>query len=357
MKIYIKFLILNYYKSFFYVLSITLSLVFILNLLSELEFFKDIDINFSLPLLLAFLNSPAMIFEIFPFIFLITTQLFFIKLFNNNELEIFKYSGLKNTNLLLIINSFAFITGILIVTIFYNLSSNLKNIYLDIKSDYTTDGKYLAVITKNGLWIKDKVGEKIYMVNAFEIKNNLLTNSFITEFDQSYNVVRNIKSSKIDITSKEWKIFDAKIFKNDVYSNEELIIINTNFDYERIQTLYSNLNSFNIFELLELRNNYKDLKYSLVELDLQLKKIITYPIFLVLMTFFSSAIMFRVKRLDNTTLKISLGLFFSVIIYYLNNFFYVMGSTEKISTFSAILIPMILLSVTNIFILRKINDK
>ena len=357
MKIYIKFLILNYYKSFFYVLSITLSLVFILNLLSELEFFKDIDINFSLPLFLAFLNSPAMIFEIFPFIFLITTQLFFIKLFNNNELEIFKYSGLKNTNLLLIINSFALITGILIVTIFYNLSSNLKNIYLDIKSDYTTDGKYLAVITKNGLWIKDKVGEKIYMVNAFEIKDNLLTNSFITEFDQNYNVIRNIKSSKIDITSKEWKIFDAKIFKNDVYSNEDLIIINTNFDYERIQTLYSNLNSFNLFELLELRNNYKDLKYSLVELDLQLKKIITYPIFLVLMTFFSSAIMFRVKRLDNTTVKISLGLFFSVIIYYLNNFFYVMGSTEKISTFSAILIPMILLSVTNIFILRKINDK
>ena len=357
MKIYIKFLILNYYKSFFYVLSITLSLVFILNLLSELEFFKDIDINFSLPLFLAFLNSPAMIFEIFPFIFLITTQLFFIKLFNNNELEIFKYSGLKNTNLLLIINSFALITGILIVTIFYNLSSNLKNIYLDIKSDYTTDGKYLAVITKNGLWIKDKVGEKIYMVNAFEIKDNLLTNSFITEFDQNYNVIRNIKSSKIDITSKEWKIFDAKIFKNDVYSNEDIIIINTNFDYERIQTLYSNLNSFNLFELLELRNNYKDLKYSLVELDLQLKKIITYPIFLVLMTFFSSAIMFRVKRLDNTTVKISLGLFFSVIIYYLNNFFYVMGSTEKISTFSAILIPMILLSVTNIFILRKINDK
>ena len=143
-----------------------------------------------------------MIFEIFPFIFLITTQLFFIKLFNNNELEIFKYSGLKNTNLLLIINSFALITGILIVTIFYNLSSNLKNIYLDIKSDYTTDGKYLAVITKNGLWIKDKVGEKIYMVNAFEIKDNLLTNSFITEFDQNYNVIRNIKSSKIDITSK-----------------------------------------------------------------------------------------------------------------------------------------------------------
>ena len=357
MKIYIKFLFLNYYKSFFYVLLVTLSLVFILNLLTELEFFKDLNVGLSLPLLLSALNSPAMIFEIFPFIFLITTQLFFIKLFNNNELEIFKYSGLKNTNLLFIVGSFAFVTGILIMTVFYNLSSNFKNIYLDIKSDYTTDGKYLAVITKNGLWIKDKVGPKIYMINSSEIKNNFLTNSFITEFDENYNVVRNNKSSKIDITNKEWKIFDAKIFKDDVYTNKDLIKMNTNFNHERIKTLYSNLNSFNLLELLELRKNYKDLKYSLIEVDLQLKKIITYPIILVLMTFFSSAIMFRVKRLDNTTLKISLGLFFSVIIYYINNFFFVMGSTEKISTFGAIMIPIILLIITNIFILRKVNEK
>ena len=357
MKIYIKFLIINFYKSFLYVLLVTLSLVFILNVLSELEFFKDINVNLSFPLLLAILNSPAMIFEIFPFIFLITTQLFFIKLFNNNELEIFKYSGLKNTNLLLVICSLTFFTGIFIMTLFYNLSSNLKNFYLDIKSNYTTDGKYLAVITKNGLWIKDKVGEKIYIINASEIKDNFLTNSFITEFDEKYNVTGNIKSSKIDITNKEWKIFDAKIFKDDVYTNKELIKINTNFDHTRIKTLYSNLNSFNLFELLELRKNYKDLKYSLIEVDLQIKKIITYPIFLVLITIFSSAIMFRVKRLDNTTMKISLGLFFSVIIYYVNNFFYVMGSTEKMSTYNAIIFPIILLTISNAFILRKINEK
>ena len=47
MKIYIKFLFLNYYKSFFYVLLVTLSLVFILNLLTELEFFKDLNVGFN----------------------------------------------------------------------------------------------------------------------------------------------------------------------------------------------------------------------------------------------------------------------------------------------------------------------
>ena len=106
--------------------------------------------------------------------------------------------------------------------------------------------------------------------------------------------------------------------------------------------MYSSLSSFDLFELFELRNNYKKMNYSLVEIDLQLLKLISYPFYLLLMTIFSAVIMFRVKRLDSTTIKISLGLFFSVIIYYINNFFFVMGTTEKMSTLQAIFIPLII---------------
>ena len=83
-----------------------------------------------------------------------------------------------------------------------------------MKSKYTVDGKYLAVITKNGLWIKDKVGTKSYIINSSEIKNNFLINTFITEFDNDYNVTRNIKSNKIDISKNEWLIYDLKLYEN-----------------------------------------------------------------------------------------------------------------------------------------------
>ena len=45
MKVYIKFLTLLFLKSFIYVTLIIASLVFILNLLSELDFFKEIKID------------------------------------------------------------------------------------------------------------------------------------------------------------------------------------------------------------------------------------------------------------------------------------------------------------------------
>ena len=357
MKIYLKFLTYIFFKSFFYVIGVMLSLVFILNLISELEFFKDTNVEANITFFLAFLNSPSMIFEVFPFIFLISTQLFFITLFNNNEIEIFKYSGLKNTNILFYLTLISIITGILITILFYNLSSNFKNIYLEIKTKYTLDGKYLAVVTKNGLWIKDEIGEKTYIINSSLIKDNFLIDNFITEFDQDYNVIRNIKSDRIDITNKDWLIYEAKIYKKNNYELKKVISIETNFDFITIRSLYSNLSSLSIFELIDLRKNYNKLNYSLLDVDLQLFKLATYPIYLFLMTIFSALIMFRIKRLDSKTFKISLGLFLSVIIYYINNFFNVMGSTEKISLFLSIFIPLMILGITNCIMLKNINEK
>ena len=43
--------------------------------------------------------------------------------------------------------------------------------------------------------------------------------------------------------------------------------------------------------------------------------------------------------------EFSIGLFFSVLIYYLFNFFNVLGKTEKINIFSSVLIPLILLTI------------
>ncbi len=357
MKTYIKFLCYIFLRSFFYVFLVMFSLVFILNVLSELEFFKDIDVGIDFTLLLSLLNSPSMIFEMFPFIFLLTTQFFFIKLFNNNELEVFKYSGLKNSSILIIVSFLSLIMGIIIITVFYNFSANLKNFYLEKKSQYTTDGKYLAVVTKNGLWIKDEIDDKIYVINSTEIKDNFLIDNFITEFNKNYEVIRNVQSKKIDVSKKQWIISNAKIYNNNDYEIKEVLKINTNFNYKRITTLYSNLSSLNFFQIIELKNNYKKLNYSLTEVNMQILKIIAFPLYLVLITILSALIMFKIKRLDTTTFKISLGLFISVIIYYINNFFLVMGNTERIPLIFAIFTPLVILGLFNTFMIYKINEK
>mgnify|MGYP001369382274 FL=1 len=357
MKIYIKFIIFSFIKSLLFVSVIFFSLVLILNILTEIEFFKGINVKTYLPIYASFLNAPTLLFEMFPFVFLISTQVFFINLFNENQIQVFKYSGLKNSKILGIITLTSAVVGILIILFFYGLSSNLKNIYLEIKNKYTTDDKYLAVITNNGLWIKDTNKDHINIVHASKIEKNFLINAFITQFDNKNEVIRHIKSNKINIEKNNWSIFDAQIFENDTSIKKDLKIIYSNFNYKKIQSLFSNLSSLSIIELYELKKNYQSLNYSTTEVDLQTQKLISYPIFLLLMTILSSIIMLNTKHFKSNTIKISIGLLLSVIIYYINNFFFVMGKSEKISILVAIWFPLFILMTSSILISYKINEK
>lgn len=357
MTVYLKFLSVIFFKSLIFVFLIMFSLVFLLNILSELEFFKELEVSIVFTVFLSLINSPSLIFEMFPFILLISTQLFFIKLFENNEINIFKYTGLKNTKIIFILGVLSMIVGIFISTIFYNLSSNLKNLYIELKSNYINDGKYLAVITKNGLWIKDKIENKTLITNSSSIEENYLIENFITVFDENFKIIKNIQSEKIDISSNNWIAESAKIYKSNNYEIIENYVLKTNFDSKRIQTLYSNLSALSLLELLELRKNYQKLNYSIIDIDMHLISISLYPVFLILITLFSSSIMLATKEISNTTFKILIGLFFSVIIYYLNNFSLVLGSTERIPLVFAIIFPMLLLLSINFLMLYNVNEK
>jgi len=357
MKVYIRFLSFLFLKSFILVFSIMLSLVFILNILSEIDFFKNLPVEKYYPIYIALLNSPSLIFEMFPYIFLISTQLFFINLFNNNEIQIFKYSGLKNINILAIIGFITFLLSIFIIFFYYSFSSTFKKYYLEIKNQYSTDGKYLAVITNNGLWIKDMVDDKINIINSLKIDENFLLETFITQFDKDFNILRNISSDKIDIKNKLWKIYNAEIFENNLVSKNNELEILTNFDYDQIQNLFSDLSSLSLLELIDLKNNYLKLNYSTTEINIQINKVVSYPLYLTIMTILASTIMLNTKAFKSSTVKITFGLFLSVVIYYFNNFFNVLGNTEKINLIYSVWSPLIFLTFINLIMINKINDK
>ena len=297
MKTYTKFLINGFLKSFLNVFLIMISLVFILNILKEIEFFSNKDVNSFYPIYLSIMNSPSIIFEMFPFIFLIATQFFFLKLFNNDEINILKYSDLKNIKIINILSLVSFFVGILTITMFYSLSSNLQYYYLQVKNQFSEDKLYLAVINKNGLWMKDVINNQTSIINSSKIDNNFLTNTFITTFDEEFNLIRSLKSDKIDIKNNEWLIYNATIFENNTSEKNDLIKFKSNFNQKRIESLFSNLSSLSLLKLIDLRQNYKSLNYSTVDVDMQIYKIITYPLFLVIMTIFSSIIMLNTTKL------------------------------------------------------------
>jgi len=335
-----------------------LSLAFILNIFEEINFFKDLEVSITLPIFLTFLNIPSVIFDIFPFIFLITAQFAFIKLMEQNEIIVMKNFGLDNFKIIKILSILSFFLGLLIITIYYNFSSSLKYSYLNLKNTYAKDNKYLAVITENGIWIKDEFGENINIINANKFNNKILYGVDIIQFDQNFNFKNNIISQEIFINEKTWLIKNAHVTNSKGQLNLiENYKLETNLNYNDVNSLFSNLSSLNIFELNDLRKKYENINYSSTDVNSAIQKLISFPFYLTIMTILAATIMINIKHNKSKIFHLIFGILISVIIYYLSFFFEELGKNEQIPIGISIWIPLVIIVLFSTISLIRINEK
>ena len=358
MKTFDLYLIKLFVKKILTISLITISLIFILSIFDEISFFKKADAGFFFPFLITFLNTPATLFEVFPFIFLIATQFFFIELMDKNELEALKVYGLNNFKIIKLLFLTSMMLGLLLISIFYHFSSKLQFLYFELKNSYSSDNKYLAVVTDNGLWIKDEIDEKVYIINATKIEDYFIKNVTINEFNNNFELIQIMSSPKVDITNTEWIIFNPTISKGNKNINQkENKIIKSHFDHKKINRLFKNLTSLNIFELIKLKKDYNSLGYSTKQIESQLNGLLSFPIYLTLMSLFAAVIMFNIKRNKPIIFHIILGIFLSVLIYYFYYLFNLLGETGKIPLLASVWLPFLLLTISVSIGLVRINEK
>ena len=329
-----------------------------MSVFEELSFFSEIDVKFYFPLVLALMNSFSVLYLIFPFIFLIGAQFFFIKILDSSELNAFKNFGLSNNKILTVIALTSFFCGIIIISIFYNVSAILKFKYLDLKNEFTKDNKYLATITENGLWMKDESASEDYFINAAKVSVNKLHDVEILIFNKNFEIIKTIFTNEVDITNKNWlmgrSIIIAANGNKEIVNNYSFI---SNFNYKKINTLYSDLSALNIYDLIKLKNDYKNINYSTTEIDVHVKRMGSYPFFLTVMTIFSSIIMLNIKHQKPKIFYATGGILLSVLIYYLNYFFGALGKNEQIPITLAIWLPIFLLSIMSLIGIIRLNEK
>ncbi len=296
-KIYERYIQKKFFKKFFLISLAFFTLGIILNIFEEISFFKNIETNFLLPYFLTLLNAPITLFEIFPFIFLISAQFFFYEIIKNDEIVLFKNSGLSNLKIIKNLFFSTFIMGILIVIVYYNLSSKLKFLYTDIKNNYSNDNKYLAVVNDSGLWLKDENENSILITKSKNIRNNLLTDVIINVFSFDFKLKQTIQADKVNIEKKTWVLYEPTVNIENISSKRyDVLELKTNFDNNKIRNLFSNFRTMDLIELFNLKKDYEKLGYSPDEIEIHLYIIFISPFLYALMTVLSSVIMINIKK-------------------------------------------------------------
>ena len=355
---YKKYLFKKFSKKILLISGIFFVLVLIINLIEESNFLKNSETTFITPLTLTMLNGPSLLYEMFPFIFLISTQFFFIEIYENKEIDTLRQFGMDNFSLLRFLILISFLFSFLIVTVFYNFSSILKNEYLKIKNNFADDKKYLAVITKNGIWIKDNLEKETIILNADKIIDEFLINSSITKLDKNFKIKQNIIAEKINIKSKNWILHNVIINEPNNYSKKYLkTTIKSNFDSERINNLFSDLSSLTYFELLKLEKDYISIGYSIDEIEIQKHKFYSLPFLLCMMTIIATIIMVYNKFKNNLLLNLFIGIFFSVVVYYLGHFSNLLGENGRLPLILSVWFPIIILVSLSFIGVMRLNEK
>ena len=75
-----KYVFIEYSKLILKITLLFFGLGIIINLFEEINFFKDLDVSFNIPIVLSLMFVPSMLHNFFPFVVLLSGLWFFLKI-------------------------------------------------------------------------------------------------------------------------------------------------------------------------------------------------------------------------------------------------------------------------------------
>ena len=360
-KIIFNYLLKNFFKTFSIVVLVFYCFGVILNLFEEIEFFKNLETNIFIPLMLTSIFIPSLIIKILPFITFIASMWFMMKLRNNKDLLTLKVFGFSNIKIFFILALSAFFMGWIVLVIANPITSSMSKYYEQTKSDYSRDIDHLATFNKNGLWIKENLNSKNRIIFANKPDGFDLINVTIFHLNKKSDLIEKITAEKAYIKNNTWILYDVRIFKpsNGIFSSQyfDEYKIDSIYNYEKINSLFKN---FDTMSFLDVVMNYDDLienGYNKSFLKQSLHTMLSLPFFLFLMTALASIFTMNTLKKSNNFKLITLGLITCVLTFYLKDLSLAMGQTERIPLILAIWAPIIALSLFTFIGVIQINEK
>ncbi len=361
-KIITKYLLANFLKSVLMWVTIFYCFGIILSLFEEIEFFKNLDVSLYTPLLLTSISVPGIIIKILPFIIFISSMWFMIKIRNNKDLLTIKVFGYSNIKIFFILAFTSLILGFFVLFIINPVISSMSKYYEKTKSKYARDIDHLVTFNKNGLWIKENISNnKTRIITANRMDGYNLLNVTIFHLDKNFKLQEKILSDKVNIQKNDWILNGVNIFKLDgsFFKNTpiEKYSIESNYDYEKITTLFKN---FDTLPFLDILINYKHLLdngYNKKLLDENLHSWLSFPFFLFMMTAIAAILtMNTLKKSDNLKF-IMVGIILCITVFYLKDLSLALGQTDRIPLILSVWSPVIALGFFSFIGVLQINEK
>ena len=343
-----KYLVKEFIKTVLNMILVCFCLGFIVNLFEEINFFKDTDVGIYLPIMMTTLFVPTLLYNMFPFIVLLSGIWFFLKIKKSDEVTALKISGMSNFSIIIIPSLLSILIGIIFITSINPVTSVLVKKYENLRGGYEKDKDYLAAITENGIWIKEKNIEKNNIIRSSNLEGENLMNVTIYEFDKNNNFVRRIEAKSANISSIRWSLKNVKIINengNILSENVKNLSYNSLYDLEKIKSLYSNLDTISFWNIEKEIKLLEERGYSTKQMETKLQRSFAFPFFLLAMVLLSGVFTLGIKFKESNLTYVFIAIITCVLIYFFNDFSSALGRTDKLSVGIAVWMPIIIIFI------------
>lgn len=343
-------------------MAIFLSLLILINFVEEIIFFREKKIIENLYLktiFLTFVKTPSIMIELMPFVILFSSILFFVKFIRKKEILPINLSGFSNNFIILVPAIFSFFFGIIIITVFTPITSELTK-YYEKSKQFFYQNENLVVISNTGLWLKEKNLSVKRIIRADKIvdKNfSQLQNISIYFFSSDNFSEKRIDAKKALILKKEWNLESVNIFYEDRVEKIPKLKILSDINIDEIKNFFINSNTFSIWSIPTELKKLRERGYYGHELLVLLNKYLALPFMLFLMVLISTFFTINSKEIHNNFFYIFFGILAGIAIYFLNDLSIALGKTGKVPLIASVWIPVLVILITcvNTLFLRK-ND-
>ena len=360
-KVIINYILKKFLKTLLLVILAFYCFGLIFNLFEEIEFFKNLNVSFFLPLMLTSIFIPSMVIKMLPFIIFISSMIFMIKIRNNKDLLTLKVYGYSNIKIFFILASTSFIVGWFILFVTTPITSSLIQYYEKTKSIYAKDIDHLVTVNKNGLWIKESLKNQERIITAFKPNSFELSNVTIFHLNKEYKLKEKITAKSADISSNDWVLRDVMVSSLNQgmfeYKKKDTYKINSIYNYEKINSLFKNFDTMSFLDLIVDYKVLLDNGYNEIFLKQSLHTMLSLPFFLFLMTAIASILTLNTLQRSDNLKFVAIGLIITVLVYYFKDLSLALGLTDRVPLILAIWSPVIALSLFTFIGVLQINEK
>ena len=358
-----RYIINEYIKSLFVVITVMLSIVLLINLLDEFNFFKSKkDLKFIFFIIFTILKLPNVLINLFPFIVLFGGIVFYLKIYNHNEVISLRVMGYSNIQIILIPALTSFVIGYIIVFLIVPFSSSMLKYYEDLRSEYN-ETKNLVFVNETGIWILDKNEKEKNIIRIEKISKDFSAVSQITiyNYDSSNNFIKRIDATEGLIKDKNWQLNKVHIISSNKKNNKENYLNNYNYisnvNINELKNVYKNTDTTSLLDINKEMSILEDKGYSTIDLRIRYQKLISFPIYLLAMSILSGLMIINLGKTSNYLKYGTYGVIISIIIYFLNDLSITIAKSDIISVDFSVWIPIFLIILINLVGITQVNAK